>query len=75
MSLDIFVVYPEFAFGAGGGGGDINKVQGLVPNRPIPMAPMAGSGGGSASTSNLKAVKRVRNVFPETWLWTNKTTG
>ena len=27
------------------------------------------------ATSQLKDVGRVRNVFPETWLWTNTSTG
>ncbi|KAL5012796.1 hypothetical protein ScPMuIL_011347 [Solemya velum] len=26
-------------------------------------------------STNLKPVERIRNLFPETWLWTNTTTG
>jgi len=43
---------------------------------PFPLAPNAGSGNPQpASGSSLAAVDRVRNVFPETWLWTNSTSG
>jgi len=43
---------------------------------PFPMAPNAGSGNPQpVSGSSLAAVDRVRNVFPETWLWTNSTSG
>ena len=48
------------AFGGAGGGGG-----GRVP-MPAP---------GKAPSSALQSVDRVRNVFPETWLWTNKSTG
>lgn len=45
---------------------------------PMPMMPggasLAGATGG-ASPSQLQAVGRIRNVFPETWLWSNATTG
>ena len=34
----------------------------------------AGTASGSSHTS-LKQVDRVRSVFPETWLWSNTTTG
>lgn len=30
---------------------------------------------GAGQNSKLKDVSRVRNVFPETWLWTNVTSG
>jgi len=47
----------------------------------VPMAEFSSSAGGAAppdtqqATSQLKDVGRVRNVFPETWLWTNTSTG
>lgn len=38
------------------------------------MGPVPGMGGGvtgSSATGGLQEVEHVRNVFPETWLWTN----
>lgn len=29
----------------------------------------------AASSSNLATVEKIRNVFPETWFWTNSTVG
>lgn len=29
----------------------------------------------SNNNNNLKEPGRIRNVFPETWLWTNASTG
>lgn len=29
----------------------------------------------AGSSSGLAAVDKIRNVFPETWLWTNSTAG
>ena len=42
-----------------------------------PAMAMAGSAAGvdKGHSSSLQTVDRVRNVFPETWLWTNTTTG
>jgi len=46
---------------------------------PMPgvMAPMPATApnAGAAASGPLAAVDRVRNVFPETWLWTNSTSG
>lgn len=54
------------------GGGAIDGMM------PMPMMPggasLTGATGG-ASPSQLQAVGRIRNVFPETWLWSNATTG
>lgn len=52
-------------FGGGAGGGNL-----------LPMAAMAGGGGVPPQNGpmGLKEVGRVRNIFPETWLWTNQTT-
>ena len=33
------------------------------------------NGGGVGSKDSLKDVDQVRSVFPETWLWSNSTTG
>lgn len=58
------------AFGAGGGGGGFGSGSGGFGS---------GSGGGASSSAsgsqNLKEVGHIRNVFPETWLWTNSTIG
>jgi len=35
----------------------------------------ATGGGEPQSVGQLAAVERVRNVFPETWLWSNHTVG
>lgn len=57
------------------GGGAIDGMM------PMPMMPggasLAGATGatGGASPSQLQAVGRIRNVFPETWLWSIATTG
>lgn len=54
------------------GGG---AIDGMMP-MPIPITDVFGSPvGGGASPSSLQAVDRIRNVFPETWLWSNATTG
>ena len=44
---------------------------------PMPAAAMTGTGAtaGGGSPPPLQAVGRIRNVFPETWLWSNATTG
>lgn len=56
------------------GGGAIDA---MMPMPMMPGAAMSGSGPatGGASPSPLQAVGRIRNVFPETWLWSNATTG
>lgn len=55
------------------GGGAIG---GMMPMPIMPPTDMFGSpAGGGASPSSLQAVGRIRNVFPETWLWSNATTG
>lgn len=46
-------------------GGEILFEKG--PMAPAPQAPIA--------SQTLKNVNHVRNVFPETWLWTNSSTG
>lgn len=44
-----------------------------VPGRGSePMLQTATSG---SATAALKSVEKIRNVFPETWLWTNSTVG
>ena len=43
-----------------------------------PGAHLAGSGAGSGASvpqGSLKNVDRVRNVFPETWLWSSYNAG
>ena len=51
----------------------------VVPSVTALAGGGAGGGGGGfqASMKNppfvLKTVKRTRNVFPETWLWSNVT--
>lgn len=46
---------------------------GLSPGATmIPMPIMMST---PAPNFQLKEVGRVRSVFPETWLWTNRTTG
>lgn len=51
------------------GGGAIDGMM------PMPIMPPGSPAGGGASPSSLQAVGRIRNVFPETWLWSNATTG
>ena len=65
----VFVDYPmiDAAFGAGAGG---HALPGMAPGGGV--APATGS---SSSSSALKSVDRVRNVFPETWLWRNASVG
>ena len=53
-----------FAFGGGGGG---HAMAGMAPGG---VAPSSGSTGPA-----LKTVDRIRNVFPETWLWSNANVG
>ena len=65
-----------------GGGGGFNLAP---PNAGFAAHSLSGSAAGgfgsgsSAGTGGsvqpLQKVERVRNIFPETWLWTNKTTG
>lgn len=38
------------------------------------MAAGSGAGGVSPGTGALQEVERVREVFPETWLWANART-
>lgn len=47
----------------GAPGGALNFAGGAVPP-PDPDA-----------TSTLAAVDSIRNIFPETWLWTNSSVG
>ena len=54
----------DAAFGGGAGGH-------ALPS----MAPGGGGPPSSSSGSALKTVDRVRNVFPETWLWSNTSVG
>ena len=37
---------------------------------PMPVAPEMGT-----SQASLQTVGRVRSFFPETWLWTNASSG
>ncbi|KAK3100069.1 hypothetical protein FSP39_014251 [Pinctada imbricata] len=59
--------YEHLAFGAGVEKVDAAMVPPMAPN----MAPMPAK----PPSNSLKSVDRIRNVFPETWLWTNKTVG
>ena len=52
---------PQFAFGGGM----------MMPSTPSPNF----NGPDRGSNSKLKEVTKIRKSFPETWLWTNKTTG
>ena len=56
----MIIAYPAFAMMAPGKGGGMG---GGFP-QPVPV-----------SSGSLATVDRVRNVFPETWLWTNTTSG
>ncbi|XP_048758952.2 CD109 antigen-like isoform X2 [Ostrea edulis] len=62
---------PRYFVDALGGGGAIDAMM------PMPAAAMTGGTGTATgfSSTTLKTVDRVRNVFPETWLWTNISTG
>ena len=50
---------PQMGFGGG------------LMMQPTPSSNLNGPDRGS----NLKEVTKIRKSFPETWLWTNKTTG
>ena len=53
-----------------------NEIGGPTAGGMVPVPkPGAGVGTGIGSTHTLKDVDRVRNYFPETWLWTNSTAG
>ncbi|XP_062608191.1 CD109 antigen-like isoform X3 [Saccostrea cucullata] len=54
-----------------GAGGAIDAMMPM----PVPGAPMGGGVAAGSSPQPLKSVGRVRNVFPETWLWSNCSTG
>lgn len=57
-----------FGGGFGGGaGGFAAAAGGAMPG--VAPAP------NPASSSSLATVDKIRNVFPETWLWTNSTVG
>lgn len=61
-------------FGAGGGPMAFGGIRPQAVAAPMQMA----SGmevPTSTNTEPLKEVGRVRNVFPETWLWTNSSVG
>lgn len=65
-------IWHQFRRGGGGGGGGMggplmarrmnSPVKGMAGNRP-------------PSPSKLKPVKKVRKLFPETWLWKNIMSG
>ena len=46
-----------------------------MTNGAFPKGPSGGAIPNPNSSSHLKDVDNVRNYFPETWLWTNATTG
>ena len=82
-SFFFFIVVNFHGGFLGGGGGFVNQ---LAPHPAFAagsgVSAAGGFGGGSSAGSGmggsappLQKVERVRNVFPETWLWTNKTTG
>jgi hypothetical protein len=48
-------------------------MAGMAPNAGGGLAPGMATGSGSGQA--LAQVDHVRSVFPETWLWTNTTTG
>ena len=54
--------YPMAAMGFGGG-----EMAGAGAGGPMPVS--------MPDNGVLASVDRVRNVFPETWLWSNTTTG
>lgn len=64
----------DFA-GFGGFGGGFDLAGGAMPMAfggdmgAIPPAAPA------AATQSLASVDKIRNVFPETWLWTNSSVG
>lgn len=52
-------------------------LKGFLPGATMPPTPLMMSTMMSTPLPNfqLKEVGRVRSVFPETWLWTNRSTG
>ncbi|HLC23039.1 MAG TPA: alpha-2-macroglobulin family protein, partial [Dehalococcoidia bacterium] len=61
--------YKKDVFGAPGGifdGRGVLEAQGAVPPVPVPAAAPAGQ--------SLAEVQRIRQFFPETWLWQEVTT-
>ena len=62
-----YLFRPQLAFG-----GMVEKNHMVMPG----LATATGTGlAGGGQNSKLKDVSRVRNIFPETWLWTNVTSG
>jgi len=57
--------------GFGGGAGGFEAFGGAAGGGAAP-APNAAS---SSSSASLQTVDKIRNIFPETWLWTNTTAG
>ena len=70
LLLCAILVYPMPMIEELGGGGGGFAMAGLAPGGGV--APPSGS---SSSGSTLKTVDRVRNVFPERWLWSNASLG
>jgi hypothetical protein len=57
---------------------DAERFEFMAAGRDRPMAMMAMADRFEKqphSTGGLKQVKQIRTEFPETWLWTNATTG
>lgn len=59
--------------------GDVDFAAPMAAGAFMPQMAMASAGGGmpqpSPARGDLKQVGKVRTVFPETWLWTNSSTG
>ena len=53
-------------------GGPIRGQGGPMPGGAV-IDPAAGSG--LSANTHLKQVDRVRNIFPETWLWNSYSAG
>lgn len=74
MTVEHDVSDPELAFAldgaefgpAAGGFGGVNALAGAAPD-PAPVP--------SGTSTKLASVDSIRNVFPETWLWTNSSVG
>lgn len=65
----------EIALGFGGGGGGFGGFAGAGSIDDGAMVPAPHRGQTSAVSSDLASVDKIRNIFPETWLWTNSSVG
>lgn len=61
--------------GFGGGGGGFGGFAGAGAVDDGAMVPAPQRGQTSAVSSDLASVDKIRNIFPETWLWTNSSVG